>query len=149
MSEEKQENLLPDNTDEAPKFKGRFVEAVGRRKTATAQVRLYANGKGVIVVNGMSIKKYFSVDQTQLLIQSLKLTGHLRDFDISALTNGGGKKSQAEAIRLGISRALVAFEKELKPALRPKGFLTRDPRKKERKKPGLKRARRAPQWSKR
>ncbi len=134
---------------EEVKFKGKYVEAIGRRKTAVARVRLYKNGKGVIIVNDMPVKKYFNASSAMILNQPLKLTGHLRDLDFSIIVKGSGKKSQAEAIRHGVSRALVELDKELKTTLKSKGFLTRDARKKERKKPGLKKARRAPQWSKR
>ncbi len=131
------------------KFKGKFIKAIGRRKTATADVRIYKNGKGVIVVNSLPLKKYFDAIGINIVKQPLKLTGHLRDLDLSIVVKGSGKKSQAEAIRHGISRALVLIDKELRPNLKAKGWLTRDDRKKERKKPGLKKARRAPQWSKR
>jgi len=136
--------------EEPIKFKGKFIPALGKRKTAVAQVRLYKNGKGVIVINQQKINQYFPVVLFRTVInQPLKLTGHLRDLNFSILVKGGGKKAQAEAIRHGIVRALIEFDKELKPGLKAKGWLTRDARKKERKKPGLKKARRAPQWSKR
>jgi len=147
MTDEKK-NIKSEEKEEV-KFKGKYISAIGKRKTAAARVRLYKNGKGVIVVNGVSIKKYFSASSVVIANQPLKLTGHLRDLDFSIIVNGGGKKSQAEAIRHGISRALVELDKELKTTLKSKDFLTRDARKKERKKPGLKKARRAPQWSKR
>ena len=131
------------------KFKGKFVSAIGRRKTAAAQVRLYKNGKGVIIVNEKRLNQFFSQDKVIIANQPLKLTGHLRDLDFSILVKGGGKKGQAEAIRHGLTRVLVIFDEELKPQLKAKGWITRDSRKKERKKPGLKKARRAPQWSKR
>ncbi|MCK4554753.1 30S ribosomal protein S9, partial [Candidatus Parcubacteria bacterium] len=119
-------------------------------KTAVAQVRLYQNGKGIIMINQQKVNQYFLVVLLRNIVnQPLKLTGHLRDLNISILVRGGGKKAQAEAVRHGIVRALVKFDKELKPSLKAKGWLTRDARKKERKKPGLKKARRAPQWSKR
>jgi small subunit ribosomal protein S9 len=148
MTEEKQEKNL-ESIDDSSKFKGRYVEAVGRRKTAIARVRLYTTGKGALVLNNQPIKKYLIPDLLAIATSSLKLVGKLRDYDISIMVSGGGKKAQAEAIRHGITRCLIACEKELKPALKVKGYLTRDPRKKERKKPGLKRARRAPQWAKR
>ncbi len=136
--------------EESFKFKGKFIPALGKRKTAVAQVRLYKNGKGIIMINQQKINQYFSVVLFRNIVnQPLKLTGHLRGLNVSILVRGGGKKTQAEAVRHGIARALVKFDKELKPSLKAKGWLTRDARKKERKKPGLKKARRAPQWSKR
>jgi len=135
--------------NEAVQFKGRYVAAIGRRKTATARVRVYTSGKGIALVNGENIKKYFTVDNISLATASLRLVGRLRDYDFSAVVKGGGKKAQAEAVRHGIARTLLAIDKELRQPLKVKGYLTRDSRKKERKKPGLKRARRAPQWSKR
>lgn len=150
MTEEKK-NIKKDTAEksEEAKFKGKYVQATGRRKTSVARVRLYKNGKGTIVVNDMSLKKYFSTADVMVVSQPLKLTGHLRDLDFSVLVKGGGKKGQAEAIRHGVSRALILMDPELKTTLKSKDFLTRDARKKERKKPGLKKARRAPQWSKR
>ncbi len=133
------------------KFKGKYIQAIGRRKTAVAQVRLYPKGGGQLVINNVEGKEYFAnnLDKIIIINQPLKLTGHLEDVDLSILVRGGGKKSQAEACRHGIARALVEMNVELRPALKAKGWLTRDARKKERKKPGLKKARRAPQWSKR
>ena len=136
--------------EEPVKFSGKFISALGKRKTAVAQIRLYKNGKGVIIINQQKISQYFPVSLFRTIIsQPLKLTGHLRDLNFSILVKGGGKKAQAEAIRHGIARALIQFDKELKSSIKTKGWLTRDARKKERKKPGLKKARRAPQWSKR
>jgi small subunit ribosomal protein S9 len=136
--------------EEPIKFKGKFVNATGRRKTATAQVRLYKNGKGIIIINKQKFNQYFSTAILKTIVsQPLKLTGNLKDLDFSILVKGGGKKAQAEAVRHGIARSLIEFDKKFKPPLKAKGWLTRDSRKKERKKPGLKKARRAPQWSKR
>ncbi len=136
--------------EEPIKFKGKFIPALGKRKTAVAQVRLYQNGKGIIMINQQKVNQYFLVVLLRNIVnQPLKLTGHLRDLNISILVRGGGKKAQAEAVRHGIVRALVKFDKELRPSFKAKGWMTRDARKKERKKPGLKKARRAPQWSKR
>ena len=136
-------------SEEPIKFKGKFISALGKRKTAVAQVRLYKNGKGFIIINQQKFNKYFpTVILKTIVNQPLKLTGHLKDLNFSILVKGGGKKAQAEAIRHGIARSLVEFDKKLKPAVKVKGWLTRDARKKERKKPGLKKARRAPQWSK-
>jgi len=130
-------------------FKGKFIGAVGKRKTATAQVRLYEGGKGVVAVNGVRMNQYFTATSCNLINQVLKQAGHLRDMDFSVKVSGGGKKAQAQATMLGMARALVEFDKDLRPALKAKGWLRRDARKKERKKPGLKKARRAPQWKKR
>lgn len=130
-------------------MKGRFVAAIGRRKTSTAQVRAYKKGSGVIMVNGMKASQYFSKDLTVIVKEPAKLAGLDKDLDFSIMVKGGGKSGQAQAIRHGIARALLEMNEELKPVLGAKGLLTRDARKKERKKPGLRRARRAPQWAKR
>lgn len=141
---------IQDKKDEEPsKFRGKYISAIGRRKTSVAQIRLYKSGRGAIIVNNLRLSQYFSFDKATIVSQPLKLSGHLRDLDFSILVKGGGKNGQAEAIRHGFVRALVLLDKNLKGALKAKGWLTRDPRKKERKKPGLKKARKAPQWSKR
>ncbi|HNX10916.1 MAG TPA: 30S ribosomal protein S9 [bacterium] len=134
---------------EANEFAGKYIAAIGRRKTATARVRLYLEGKGGVVVNNQKPTKYFSEDQANLITQPLKLTGQNRNLSVSAVVHGGGKNGQAEAIRLGVARALLKIDENLKPALKAADYLTRDPREVERKKPGLRKARRAPQWSKR
>jgi len=136
-------------SEEEVKFKGKYVSAIGRRKSSTAQVRLYKNGKGAIIVNDQKVSKYFEASLQPLISQPLKLAGSGREFDMSVIVKGGGKKGQAIAIRHGVARALISIDKELRPSMRVKGWLTRDARVKERKKPGLKKARRAPQWSKR
>lgn len=135
--------------EESTKFKGKFIQAVGRRKTAVAQVRIYKTGQGAIAVNGLRLNEYFSEDKVSIVTQPLKLTGHVRDIDLSVLVKGGGKKAQSEAIRHGLARAFMSFEDGSGEAVKAKGWLTRDARKVERKKPGLRKARRAPQWSKR
>ncbi len=135
--------------NETADFSGKFTKAIGRRKTAVAQVRLYEGGKGVIMVNGQRAIEYFSGEDMTVITQPLKVTGHGRDFNFSVLSKGGGKKGQMIAVRLGIARALLAYDVETKEALKANGFLTRDPRRVERKKPGLRKARKAPQWSKR
>jgi small subunit ribosomal protein S9 len=147
MAEEK--NIQKKEKTEEAKFSGKFLKAIGRRKTSVAQVRLYKKGKGSIMVNEKKVNDYFSADKVVVLTQPLKTTGHLRDLDFSIIVKGGGSSSQAEAIRHGISRTLILFEEDLKSPLKSKGWLTRDSRKKERKKPGLKKARKSPQWSKR
>ena len=126
-----------------------FFYGTGRRKTSVARVRLY-NGTGVITVNGRVIDDYFGLEALKLIVrQPLELLGLTDKFDIVVNVNGGGVSGQAGAIRHGISRALLQYDAELRPQLKKAGFLTRDPRMKERKKYGLKAARRAPQFSKR
>ncbi len=121
----------------------------GRRKKAVARVRLVA-GKGAIVVNKRELDNYFGLETLKTIVrQPLVLTETLAKFDVYVNVNGGGFTGQAGAIRHGIARALVKADESLKPALKKAGFLTRDPRMKERKKYGLKAARRAPQFSKR
>jgi small subunit ribosomal protein S9 len=127
----------------------RYYEAVGRRKRAVARVRLYP-GNGEIVINGRGLEEYFGRPQDWGdATAPLELTGNEGRFNISVLVKGGGITGQAQAVRHGVSRALLLAEPEAKLALRRAGFLTRDPREKERKKPGLKRARKAPQYTKR
>ncbi len=123
--------------------------AVGRRKRASARVQI-SKGTGKITVNGKDIKEFFPhfIMQDDIMAP-LKALGKEKDLDVSALTQGGGKKGQAISIQLGIARALVLWNEEFKKTLKSLGLLTRDARIKERKKPGLKKARRAPQWSKR
>ena len=127
-----------------------IIRAVGRRKTASARVRLIPGGKGEITVNGQPYDQYFGIFELRKAITDpLKFAGKENFFDVSAKVAGGGPRGQAEAIRHGISRALVKWNEEFRKTLKAEGFLRRDPRAKERKKPGLKKARRAPQWSKR
>jgi small subunit ribosomal protein S9 len=128
---------------------GKYIKAIGRRKTAAAQVRIYLSGKGELSVNGKPVEKYFDEDRAAVAVQPLKLTGVGKDLDISVLVKGSGVNSQAEAVRHGLARALILLDPELNGVIRAKGWMTRDSRKVERKKPGLKKARRAPQWSKR
>ena len=122
--------------------------AVGRRKMATARVRL-DKGEGKIIVNGKDFKQYFTLSEQGIVLVPLKTLGKEKDLDISVKVNGGGKNGQAKAIQHGIARALVKWNEDFKKSLKVGGLLTRDARIKERKKPGLKKARRAPQWSKR
>ena len=122
----------------------------GRRKSAIARVRLIPGGEGAITINKKSIDEYLSLETLKLIVrQPLVLTDSLAKYDVVVNVCGGGLTGQAGAIRHGISRALVEADAELRPALKKAGFLTRDSRKKERKKYGLKAARRAPQFSKR
>lgn len=122
----------------------------GRRKKAVARVRLIPGGNGNIVINGRTIDDYCDLDTLKLVIrQPLVLTGKESQYDVFVNVTGGGFTGQAGAIRHGIARALIASEPELRPAVKKEGYLTRDPRMKERKKYGLKKARKAPQFSKR
>ncbi len=126
-----------------------YFYGTGRRKHSVARVRLYP-GNGNITINGRTIDDYFGLETLKLIVrQPLELTETSQKFDIEARVAGGGLSGQSGAIRHGISRALLQYNEELRPALKKAGFLTRDPRMKERKKYGLKAARRAPQFSKR
>jgi small subunit ribosomal protein S9 len=135
--------------NEVAEFTGKYIKAVGRRKRSIARVRLYEGGKGIIIINGMRASLYFPGEGANLISQPLKVTGRHRDFNFSILVSGGGKQGQIGAVRLGISRTLLALDPATKDALKVNDFLTRDPRQVERKKPGLRKARKAPQWSKR
>lgn len=135
-------------------FDGVYHFAVGRRKAAVAQVRVYCDKKGVdnqgLIVNGKTFDEYFMTNaQKEAFMGALRTTGLQDTCAVSVVVKGGGLSGQAEAVRLGISRALVKFDESLRPALKSEGFLTRDARVVERKKPGLRKARRSPQWSKR
>lgn len=132
-------------------FKNRtYFYGVGRRKSAVAQVRIYASGKGRIYINKKEYRQYAPYFTHQKTItKPLDLVKEKQNTDISVHVNGGGIVGQVDAICLGVARALVKMDLEYRDKLRQAGFLTRDPRVKERKKPGLKRARRAPQWKKR
>ncbi|MCF7835843.1 MAG: 30S ribosomal protein S9 [Candidatus Marinimicrobia bacterium] len=129
-----------------------YFEAVGRRKRAIARVRLFQNTKekNSGTINEKDLEIYYPQEEFRNIIKSpMKITETLKNFYISGKVKGGGIKSQAEAIRLGVSRALLKFNPELRPVLKQEGFLKRDPRVKERKKFGLKKARKAAQWNKR
>jgi len=126
-----------------------YYYGTGRRKSSVARVRVY-QGTGKITINDRDIDDYFGLETLKLIVrQPLELTNTTGSFDIVCTVAGGGVTGQAGAIRHGLSRALLNFNEELRPALKKAGFLTRDPRMKERKKYGLKGARRAPQFSKR
>ena len=131
-------------------FEGkRYFYGTGRRKSSVARVRVY-NGTGKITINDRDIDEYFGLETLKLIVrQPLTLTDNIGKYDVVCRVTGGGVTGQAGAIRHGISRALLQANEELRPALKKAGFLTRDPRMKERKKYGLKGARRAPQFSKR
>lgn len=126
-----------------------YFYGTGRRKNSVSRVRLY-QGSGKITINGRDIDEYFGLETLKLIVrQPLELTGTVENYDVVCTVTGGGVTGQAGAIRHGISRALIEANAELRPQLKAAGFLTRDPRMKERKKYGLKAARRAPQFSKR
>lgn len=130
-------------------FEGKYSEAVGRRKTAVARVRLYP-GKGLIVVNGKEMPIFFPTTKLQeKVLGPLTVAGRNESFNIQVKVQGGGVNGQAEAVRLGIARCLLHEDQDLKTSLKKSGFMTRDARKRERKKPGKRSARRSPQWSKR
>lgn len=131
-------------------MEGEYYEGVGRRKAATARVRIYPGGSGQIVVNEKPLTDYFGrlVDHSTVT-SALKATGNEGNFDVSARVLGGGISGQSEAISLGLARALLKADPDYRQSLRQHGLLTRDARVKERKKPGLKRARKAPQYTKR
>ena len=129
--------------------KVKYYYGTGRRKHSVARVRLYP-GSGNITINDRKIDEYFGLDTLKLIVrQPLTLTDTVEKLDVVCTVTGGGVTGQAGAIRHGIARALLEFDPSLRPALKKAGFLTRDPRMKERKKDGLKAARRAPQFSKR
>ena len=132
------------------KSKKPYHYGTGRRKSSVARVHLFPNGTGSITINGRDIDDYFGLETLKLIVrQPLDTTDLLGKVDIVATVTGGGVTGQAGAIRHGISRALLEMNAEYRPALKAASFLTRDPRMKERKKYGLKAARRAPQFSKR
>ncbi len=134
------------------KKSSRYFYAIGRRKTSIAKVKLFPTktSKNVIIVNERKINNYFPIVNHQDIINApLALTGKDDKFKVVIKVVGGGVSAQAEAIRLGIARALVILDKDLKKVLKSEGFLKRDAREVERKKPGLKKARKSPQWAKR
>ena len=132
------------------KCKRPYMYGTGRRKHSVARVHLIPNGTGAITINGRDIEDYFGIDTLKLIVrQPLELTETVGAFAIVCTFAGGGVTGQAGAIRHGLSRALLQASDEYRPLLKKAGFLTRDPRMKERKKYGLKKARRAPQFSKR
>jgi len=136
--------------------KGKYFEAVGRRKTSTARVRIQEGSKAHFVVNSKDAKEYFKTEDQRRLILDPVTKGVLADgtktdkkWEVEVRVSGGGVHSQAEAVRHGLSRALILSNSALRGSLKTLGFLKRDPRAKERRKFGLKKARKAPQWSKR
>jgi len=143
---------MSEENQDKDQIEGKYFYATGRRKTAVARVRLYdaAKEKG-ITINDKDYKEYFAKNNTLIekVSSPLKLLNFEDRFMISVKVLGGGPNGQAEAIRLGISRALLVIDANLRKELKAHDYLTRDPRTVERKKPGLKKARRAPQWKKR
>jgi small subunit ribosomal protein S9 len=129
---------------------GRYIETVGRRKTSVARVRITPSTKNTITVNDKEIAVYFPTRELQTIVTDAVSKSKITSkFKVTAVIKGGGVNSQAEALRHGIARALVEFDAELRKKLKKLGYLKRDPRSKERRKFGLKKARKAPQWSKR
>lgn len=127
-----------------------YYEGVGRRKRASARVRIYPGGEGKIIVNDKPAEEYFPrVGDHTTLVKPLELTGSLGRFDVTVVVRGGGITGQVDACQMGLARALLKYDEEMRPPLRKTGMLTRDAREKERKKPGLKRARKAPTYTKR
>ena len=132
------------------KSKKPYLYGTGRRKSSVARVHLFPNGTGAITINGRDIDDYFGLETLKMVVrQPLNTTGVIGKVDVVATVTGGGVTGQAGALRHGISRALLEMDPEFRASLKAAGFLTRDPRMKERKKYGLKAARRAPQFSKR
>lgn len=139
-------------TSTSPKKKRSYLYAVGRRKTSTARVRFISSTErkdGDVEVNGKPYTDIFSADISDIVVEPIKLIAQELGGYFTVKVSGGGVHSQVEAVRHGISRILVQMNADWKALLKAKGYLKRDPRVKERKKPGLKRARRSPQWSKR
>jgi small subunit ribosomal protein S9 len=126
-----------------------YINATGKRKTAIASIRLFQDGEGTFTVNGEPMKQYFVGVQPENALAPLALAGLEKNVDLEIRVTGGGKVSQSDAVRHGLSRALLLLNPELRAELKRAGFIRRDSRIKERKKPGLHRARRAPQFSKR
>ncbi|MCX6787059.1 MAG: 30S ribosomal protein S9 [Candidatus Kaiserbacteria bacterium] len=127
-----------------------FITAVGRRKTAIASVRMSAAPKSSVVVNGKSLKEYFKTDErAKIAEEALAIAESAENYAVIAHVEGGGVAAQADALRHAISRAITKAEPKTRTILKAAKFLMRDPRAKERKKPGLKKARKSPQWSKR
>jgi small subunit ribosomal protein S9 len=127
-----------------------YYEGVGRRKSATARVRIYPGGTGNIIVNDKPVADYFPrTGDVASLSKALEVAGMQGRLDLTVHVRGGGVTGQTDAVKLGVARALLEYQPDLRPAMRKAGLLTRDAREKERKKPGLKRARKAPTYTKR
>jgi small subunit ribosomal protein S9 len=140
-----------ETAEKASKSKEKYIEAVGRRKTAVARVRITPASKTSYSINGKDLDNYFPAEEHRVIARDAfsKTKSDTLKFEVSALIKGGGIHAQAEALRHGISRALVLHDQDLRKKLKEAGFIKRDPRSKERRKFGLKKARKAPQWSKR
>ncbi|MBN1919746.1 MAG: 30S ribosomal protein S9 [Anaerolineae bacterium] len=131
-------------------MEGQYFEGLGRRKRATARVRIYPGGNGQFMVNGQTYTEYFGREiDRNAMVEPFQLVSAADKYDVSVVVVGGGITGQAEAVRMGASRALIKHDPDCQSALRRAGFLTRDAREKERKKPGLRRARKATQYTKR
>src|SRR5574344_1097379 len=126
----KEKEIKPEvEKTESVEFTGKYIKAIGRRKTSVAQVSLYTEGaKGAVMANGMKLNKYVNNDLAAVAMQAMKATGHTRDINVSIIVKGGGTIGQVEAMRHGIARAILALEPESREALKVNGFLTRDPR---------------------
>jgi small subunit ribosomal protein S9 len=128
----------------------KYYYATGKRKTSVAQVRLFPNGEGKVEINGQPAEKYFTVNTAMgTILEPLKVVEQDKNVNVVVEVMGGGTTGQAQAIRHGIAKSLLELDEKFRPVLKRKGFLTRDARMVERKKPGLKKARRSPQWAKR
>ncbi len=150
IGEEDISNEIARSIKESAGKADRYFEAIGRRKTAVARVRLFTKGDKEFLVNEKSYEQYFqTADDRETSVSSMKKMKCLDKFRITVMVKGGGHSAQAEAVRHGTARVLVDFNQNFRKRLRKAGFLTRDPRMRERKKFGLKRARKSPQWSKR
>jgi small subunit ribosomal protein S9 len=136
-------------TEKTAKNSERYTEAVGRRKTAIARVRITPSSKNSFKINERDLASYFPTEELRKIVEEAFGTAKAGTFSVSAHVKGGGVHSQAEAVRHGISRVLVKYDLSLRTKLKSAGLLKRDPRAKERRKFGLKKARKAPQWSKR
>jgi small subunit ribosomal protein S9 len=127
-----------------------YYEGIGRRKAASARVRLFPGGSGQFIVNGKPVDEHLPrAGDVDILMAPLEAVGQMQSYDISVHVNGGGVSGQRDAIKLGITRALLKIDPDMRSVLKSRGFITRDARVKERKKPGLKRARKAPTFTKR
>jgi small subunit ribosomal protein S9 len=141
---------VPSNKKAPSRVSGRYIEGVGRRKTSSARVRIYpASKEKVFLVEGKPLEEYFKLPELEQYARDPLNKLDLGIFKVTVKVRGGGIAGQAGAIRHGLARALMAYNPELRPQLKSLGYLSRDPRMKERKKPGLKKARRAAQWQKR
>ncbi len=150
VKKEHKERKKPEKVKAETKKHLNFFEAVGRSKTSVARVRLLPQGEKNIIVNGKSLEKYFpTIETRQTVIAPFQKMDIMDKFGVTVKVKGGGITSQSEAIRHGIANALIVFDPEFRRTLKSTGYLTRDSRMRERKKFGLKRARRAPQWAKR